>query len=460
MILMMLFAASAILGTAADEPATITDAELEADAAATAANAAGHASALNGWDDSDDAWVDVEVAREGDPTSADVTRIARYKVLRPGKDGCEKAHKGAQLSVAFKLWSLDAKAGAAVEAVFNVGDDGAKSLTDALGEPVFARKRTEPLKINIGKLPPIPLPEGFQLALRGMCAYEKRALLVPPDLAWNAHADGWRSAQGGDPPRFARMMSKVAGFDKSTHWLVFEVRGVRMTGQRVVAAKREFEGHVRRKEMDAAMALAREHKLSMYTQVVGGHPAWFFPSQIGDVDMLGAFVQHEADPSGLYDMETRMGITALMFAAGYDHDKFVDALLTLGADPNRAITEKKNHAKLGWTALHFAVRKASVQSAMAIVEHGGDVDAKTARGLTPLNLLEQEIAKSKIEHDKKAKGPRHDREVSHYKKIVKRHEFLTEVFEGQRKRRKLQQEAAAAGQGDGSHLHADPKEEL
>ena len=181
-----------------------------------------------------------------------------------------------------------------------------------------------------------------------------------------------------------------------------------------------------------------------------GETALMNAAYCGEADAAAALLKAGADRAAKATAGAYKGKTALEIATENGNEAVAAVFAAAGDRAAEAWLTKK--------ALRAAAKGGDGAAIEAALRGGADVDAKTAAGLTPLDLLDQEIAKKKsTEVDRKASGPRHDREVGHYERIVKRRNFLSEVFDGVRKRRRLQAEAAAEG---GTHLHADPKEEL
>jgi|GEM_PF-4202205 len=71
------------------------------------------------------------------------------------------------------------------------------------------------------------------------------------------------------------------------------------------------------------------------------------------------------------------GITALMYAAWYDHPESCALLVENGADVNAADTH-------GQTALMYAAQGGETRTCMVLIEKGADINAKDEDGKTPL----------------------------------------------------------------------------
>ncbi len=117
-------------------------------------------------------------------------------------------------------------------------------------------------------------------------------------------------------------------------------------------------------------------------------------SRAGNVDAVKVLLDHGADANA---KETFRGQTSLMWAAAEDHPAVVKLLLAHGADPkvmssDRDTTPPKLMAgtpaapisKGGLTALIFAARQGSIESAKVLIEAGADINQGDADGNNPL----------------------------------------------------------------------------
>jgi ankyrin repeat protein len=125
-------------------------------------------------------------------------------------------------------------------------------------------------------------------------------------------------------------------------------------------------------------------------------------ARAGDSETMRMLVAKGADPN----LTTKDGTNALQFAAGVGYrdkntkgseSEALDALklaVSLGMDLNRENTQ-------GETALHGAAGRGADTIVQYLVEHSAKLDAKTKRGLTPLDYAEGKnvVAQLPVPHD-------------------------------------------------------------
>jgi ankyrin repeat protein len=104
-------------------------------------------------------------------------------------------------------------------------------------------------------------------------------------------------------------------------------------------------------------------------------------ARIGDVERVASIL----DRSPHYLEETnRLGLTPLLDATWEDQAEVVDLLVRRGA--NLRATCSLSSEDGAWTALHIAANFGSKRSADVLIRAGADVNARTIRGDTPLDL--------------------------------------------------------------------------
>lgn len=108
------------------------------------------------------------------------------------------------------------------------------------------------------------------------------------------------------------------------------------------------------------------------SSVAAGLAAW--PDQI---EALKAMIAEGADPN----IEGRLGLTPLYWAAMNQNVEGVGALLDAGANPNWA------ERNTGWTPLHIAANFRDAEIARLLLDAGANPNAKDGRCLTPLNYV-------------------------------------------------------------------------
>jgi ankyrin repeat protein len=117
-------------------------------------------------------------------------------------------------------------------------------------------------------------------------------------------------------------------------------------------------------------------------------------SRAGNTDAVKVLLEHGADANA---KESFRGQTSLMWAAAENHPDVVRLLIAHGADPkvrssDRDTTPPKLMAgtpaapisKGGLTALIFAARQGSIESARTLIEAGADINQGDADGNNPL----------------------------------------------------------------------------
>jgi ankyrin repeat protein len=117
-------------------------------------------------------------------------------------------------------------------------------------------------------------------------------------------------------------------------------------------------------------------------------------SRAGNAEAVKVLLEHGADPNV---KESFRGQTSLMWAAAENHPEVIKLLLVHGADPkvrssDRDTTPPKLMAgtpaapisRGGLTALVFAARQGSIESAKALIEGGADINQGDADGNNPL----------------------------------------------------------------------------
>jgi ankyrin repeat protein len=96
----------------------------------------------------------------------------------------------------------------------------------------------------------------------------------------------------------------------------------------------------------------------------------------GDVERLRAMVANDAEILDGYDYRN-FGATPLTMACFSNRPALVEALLELGADPNR-----RSDWKMGpWSPLHCAIFRRDGRLAELLLAHGATMDVHTAAGL-------------------------------------------------------------------------------
>jgi ankyrin repeat protein len=127
-----------------------------------------------------------------------------------------------------------------------------------------------------------------------------------------------------------------------------------------------------------------------------GETALMTASRTGDLGSVKALLAHKADVNAV---EKWRGETALMWAAAENHPDVVRELLAAGADVNyktklwewpkmkaRAADLPVTLPDGGFTALLFAARQGSLESAKLLVNAKADLSYKEPQGYTPLLL--------------------------------------------------------------------------
>jgi uncharacterized protein len=107
---------------------------------------------------------------------------------------------------------------------------------------------------------------------------------------------------------------------------------------------------------------------------LGGYTSLLFAARRGDVDSAQILL----DAGARIDDHTADGMTSLILAAYGGHAPLAALLLARGADPN--------DSGPGYTALHAAVLRGSVDVVALLVGHGADVDARLVKG-TPIRRM-------------------------------------------------------------------------
>ena len=133
------------------------------------------------------------------------------------------------------------------------------------------------------------------------------------------------------------------------------------------------------------------------TRLSEGETVLMRAARTGSVPALRALVEQGAEVNAA---EAWLGETALMWAAAGNHADAVRFLLAAGAQADArskpiAFGELKYPAtglvrmvlpRGNWTPLMFAARQGAADAARALVEGGGDLDARDPDGVTPLVL--------------------------------------------------------------------------
>lgn len=100
---------------------------------------------------------------------------------------------------------------------------------------------------------------------------------------------------------------------------------------------------------------------------------------IGDIERLRAIVANDSEILNSYDYRN-FGATPLTAACSSNRPALVEALIDLGADPNR-----KSDWKMGpWSPLHCAIFRRDKPLAEFLLSHGATLDVHTAAGLGKL----------------------------------------------------------------------------
>lgn len=102
----------------------------------------------------------------------------------------------------------------------------------------------------------------------------------------------------------------------------------------------------------------------------------------GDTDIAALLI----DAGAKVEAANESGKTALMLAAEAGHEALANLLLKKGADPN---TVQRGEKLSGFSALHWAVSAGNASMARLLVEAGADLDARSAKGSTPLATAAQ-----------------------------------------------------------------------
>jgi len=103
----------------------------------------------------------------------------------------------------------------------------------------------------------------------------------------------------------------------------------------------------------------------------------------GDAATVRTLLARGADVDG----KDSHGLTPLVRAARRGHFDAALALLDGGADPNRYDSVR---TRPGWSPLMNAVHKSQGRIVQLLIEHGADVNARSADGTSPLALAEDE----------------------------------------------------------------------
>jgi len=90
-------------------------------------------------------------------------------------------------------------------------------------------------------------------------------------------------------------------------------------------------------------------------------------ARTGNVDAVRMLLVHGANVNA---KEPNQNQTALMWAAGEQHPKVIEALIEANAD-------LKAHTKTGFTALHFAARAGDMESTQTLLHAGVDINIKS-----------------------------------------------------------------------------------
>jgi uncharacterized protein len=131
----------------------------------------------------------------------------------------------------------------------------------------------------------------------------------------------------------------------------------------------------------------------------GAHPTnsiLMTAARTGNAEILRMLIARGADANA---RERSLGETALMWAAAENHPEAVRALMEHGANPNTRsdqLVYPKDRFGLegvitilphgGWTALMYAARQGSLESARALAEMGADLNLADPDGTTALEL--------------------------------------------------------------------------
>jgi len=150
------------------------------------------------------------------------------------------------------------------------------------------------------------------------------------------------------------------------------------------------------------LSLAAEDASAPMIQMLlqaGAHPTnsiLMTAARTGNAEVLRMLIARGADANA---RESSLGETALMWAAAENHPEAVRALMEHGADPNtrsdqlvypkdrfglEGVTTILPHG--GWTALMYAARQGSLESARALAEMGADLNLADPDGTTALEL--------------------------------------------------------------------------
>jgi len=92
------------------------------------------------------------------------------------------------------------------------------------------------------------------------------------------------------------------------------------------------------------------------------------------------------------------GYTALMYSVMLNQPTILSALLRRGADPNLTVQQPRAQ---GSTALHFACSQEKQKHSQLLLQYGAQPLARTAQGLTPLQMLPADAVRSTRLHFQK-----------------------------------------------------------
>ncbi len=131
------------------------------------------------------------------------------------------------------------------------------------------------------------------------------------------------------------------------------------------------EGHFRVVQVlvnagaDVGLVAAKKHKKN----------ALDFAAASGDWRIVELLVRHGAK----VNVPDSVGLTPLMFAAGYDHLRAISALIQAGAKLNLVTTGKD-----GTDALAYAAGAKQIRAVRLLLEHGANPNVRDSNGLVPL----------------------------------------------------------------------------